>query len=188
MSEDECRVADWVAVGYEDGTRGVAADHMSEHRSACADYGIAPDMEAWLQGRERGLTEYCRPGKGFEQGRVNGEYRGVCRGAAEVAFLAGYADGQVIGDFERAISTRQSELYRAESDLEDLDKWYRRAGDVESTLVDSSVSEEERRELLRDIRAYERDRADLVSDIRELELQVVALQTELRILRDSLRY
>jgi hypothetical protein len=60
MDEDECRVADWRAIGYEDGVRGVAASHIGERREACAEHGIAPDFAAYRQGRDEGLLALTR--------------------------------------------------------------------------------------------------------------------------------
>ena len=45
MSQDECRMADWYSVGFEDGVRGAGADNIGKHREACAEHGIAADVE-----------------------------------------------------------------------------------------------------------------------------------------------
>ena len=55
MSGQECMVADWQAIGYEDGVRGSTADRIGNHRKACAKHGIAPDLQAYQKGRDAGL-------------------------------------------------------------------------------------------------------------------------------------
>ena len=69
MDEDECRVADWRAIGYEDGASGRAASQLGERREACADHGVTPNFVAYRQGREEGLREYCTPAMGYRLGR-----------------------------------------------------------------------------------------------------------------------
>ena len=39
MTEAECHVADWRAVGFEDGSQGLGADHIGVHRRSCAEHG-----------------------------------------------------------------------------------------------------------------------------------------------------
>ena len=55
MSKDECRTVDWRTVGYEDGVAGQPGDRIGEHRRACAEYGVTPDLTAYLAGRTAGL-------------------------------------------------------------------------------------------------------------------------------------
>ena len=40
MSGQECMVADWQAIGYEDGVRGASGDRIGNHRKACAKHGL----------------------------------------------------------------------------------------------------------------------------------------------------
>jgi hypothetical protein len=54
MSKDECRTVDWRTVGYEDGVAGQPGNRIGEHRRACAEHGVTPDLNAYLAGRDRG--------------------------------------------------------------------------------------------------------------------------------------
>lgn len=69
LSEEECRAGDWYGIGVADGAEGRGPDRIEAHRRACADAGIAPDLEAWQKGRERGLRLYCTPEKAYREGR-----------------------------------------------------------------------------------------------------------------------
>lgn len=69
LSEEECRTGDWFQIGVADGAEGRGTDRIEAHRRACARAGIAPDTEAWLRGRERGLRLYCVPQKAHAEGR-----------------------------------------------------------------------------------------------------------------------
>ena len=61
MSKDECRTVDWRTVGYEDGVAGRSGERIGEHRKACAEHGVTPDLNAYRAGRAEGLREYCQP-------------------------------------------------------------------------------------------------------------------------------
>ena len=78
LSEDECRAGDWATIGFEDGAQGRDAAFIGEHREACAEYGIAPDLNAWLAGRERGLLSYCTVDRAYSLGRSGRPVANVC--------------------------------------------------------------------------------------------------------------
>ena len=44
MSESECEEADWEIIGLEDGAQGHPLSHIGQHRKACAEYGVKPDL------------------------------------------------------------------------------------------------------------------------------------------------
>ena len=68
MSEQECLVSDWHAVGFEDGARGYPVEQIAQYRKSCADYGVAPDLAQYQAGRQSGLVEYCQPDRAFQIG------------------------------------------------------------------------------------------------------------------------
>ena len=78
MSKDECRTVDWRTVGYEDGVAGQPGDRIGEHRRACAEYGVTPDLNAYLAGRTAGLREYCQPHNGYRAGANGYTYFDTC--------------------------------------------------------------------------------------------------------------
>jgi hypothetical protein len=47
MSSEECVNSDWVAVGYEDGSRGYTTDRFGSRRKACAKHGVTADFQAY---------------------------------------------------------------------------------------------------------------------------------------------
>jgi len=53
LSQEECLVADWQLIGREDGAVGRDASYIGNHRKACADYGIVPDLQEYQHGYER---------------------------------------------------------------------------------------------------------------------------------------
>lgn len=102
MDEAECRTADWRAVGYEDGARGLNAQTFGKHRKACAEHGVTAGFDAYLGGHGQGLAVFCRPQNGYRLGKGGKRYSGVCPAHLEAAFVAAHADGY--GLYQRKIT------------------------------------------------------------------------------------
>ncbi len=54
MSAEECQMADWYTVGYEDGARGYSTTAISRHRKACAKHGVSPKFDRYTAGHAKG--------------------------------------------------------------------------------------------------------------------------------------
>lgn len=93
LNKEECKTANWKTIGYEDGTKGYSASRVGQHRSACAEYGIRPNLDAYTTGRKKGLTHYCVPNIGYKKGLYGQSYNGVCRNHGEKTFLDAYDYG-----------------------------------------------------------------------------------------------
>src|SRR5688572_14241675 len=70
LDKDECRNADWYAIGLEDGARGRTVERLGDHRRACAEHGVAPQSERYVAGRNEGLKSFCTYERGYSQGRA----------------------------------------------------------------------------------------------------------------------
>ena len=141
MSENECLVADWHALGYEDGAQGRSPSYVAERRQACAHHKVAMDFEDYLAGRERGLVAYCRPERGFNLGAQGGGYAGVCPAALEGPFMAQYDLGRRLFDLSDAARRTHAEVEAAHARLENLSA---RITDAEVSLVFDDLTIEER--------------------------------------------
>ncbi|MEZ5916186.1 MAG: DUF2799 domain-containing protein [Parvularculaceae bacterium] len=118
MSKEECRLADWQAIGYEDGARGAPGSAISARREICAKKAnVAPDMDAYLVGRAQGLEIFCRPSSGFELGARGGSYQGVCMGESEYDFAAAYRSGEQLFQLTVAANSAAAAVERAHHDL-----------------------------------------------------------------------
>ncbi|HSC07416.1 MAG TPA: DUF2799 domain-containing protein [Steroidobacteraceae bacterium] len=115
LSEGECRNSDWYDIGFRDGRTGEPQDRLSRHAGACADHGIAPDRERYLQGHDAGLELYCTQHNGLVAGESGATYQGVCRLGEEDAFLSGYQVGH-------ALYRVRSRLSSIDSEIQGLDK------------------------------------------------------------------
>lgn len=65
MNKDQCLVADWRTVGYEDGSAGRSAQWLERRGEDCAKHGIAPDLDAYLSGRDDGLVVFVGRAEGL---------------------------------------------------------------------------------------------------------------------------
>lgn len=140
LSEGECRTANWQELGRIDGTQGQPRARLFEHAKACSDYGIRPDADAYYQGRERGLLDYCTPANAYREGRRGATYHGVCPALLEGNFLESYRQGLAI--------------HEVENELEGLERQIQR---IEHRLDDEEIAIDERRELHSELRSLYRD-------------------------------
>ena len=161
MSEEECRYADWEAVGYEDGSAGLGIDRFGNYRSDCAEFGITPDFGAWQSGREAGLVNYCQPRQGFNLGRSGRSYDGVCAGELEPGFLEGYRLGSELNELRRIVSSIESELNSRQEEIDELDA---EIDEFEAILIVAETSPEERADLLATMRDMTELRSELIVD------------------------
>lgn len=165
MSGDECMTSDWSAIGYEDGSRGYTDDRLAKHRKACAKHGITPDFAAYQSGRDRGLVQYCQPGRGFNVGANGGQYYGVCRVDLEADFLDAYNAGYHLHTLRSNVSSANSQIYSKERELDNIEKDVIRIG---AALVASDISTEDRILLLADLKNSSERAGQLETEIKEL--------------------
>lgn len=184
-NKDQCLAADWRTVGYEDGLRGAPADRIGGHRVACARHGVTPDLAAYLDGRERGLQQYCQPRNGFRAG-VNGSgYADVCTGAAEAAFIDAYRQGRQIHDARAALRSAQSQLRSARQSLTQTDGAMTAAT---AELVSPQVPTERRTALAADLVRLTQQRTSLSARIEQLSARTQELAANVQILERQSPY
>lgn len=124
MNENECLVADWRTIGFQDGSAGLTEQQLAKRGEACAEFGVAPDMDQYLLGRDQGLRSFCIPRRGFDLGRGNVRYNNVCPSDIEGVFLSAYQDGRGlrsrenhVADLDRAVQNIITELNVLEQQL-----------------------------------------------------------------------
>ena len=124
MNKNECLNADWRTIGYSDGARGYKASRIGEHRSACAEHNIRPDLNAYNSGREEGLNKYCTPTTGYNKGLSGYRYKGVCSGHNERDFvealnygLAVYKEIRTLNNLKSQYQKELKYIHRLEDEL-----------------------------------------------------------------------
>jgi len=165
MSKDDCALADWQTIGYEDGLRGFPAERIGAHRVACAKHQVTPNLAAYTAGRERGLREYCQPKNGFRVGLQGGGYANVCSGPTETAFVDGYRYGRQIHDARAELRSTHARLRSAREGLAHTNA---AMASVTTELVLPSVPTERRTWLATELVRLTQERTELVSRIDQL--------------------
>jgi len=162
MGEDECLVADWRAVGYEDGASGKAASHIGQRREACAEYGVTPNFAAYQQGRDEGLRDYCTPASGYRVGRNGRSPAAVCPSELRGDFRDAYKSGREIYHAASVVRATESKLRRKKRELDQ----------VRSSLTSKASK------LIAPSTATER-RIELLVETRELNSRQIAIELEI---------
>jgi hypothetical protein len=185
IGRDECEVADWRMVGFEDGAQGALPDAVARYRRACAEHDIVPDLDAYMQGRSEGLKSYCAPGNGFNVGSQGATYAGVCPPEMEPAFLDAYSSGHRLYELESAAYAAQKRLDYAHAELEQL---RRDLAASEATLVSGDVPTEQRVQLALDIKDMAKRQGQLERGIVELQRDADKRYAQLARYRSRLAY
>jgi len=172
MGRDECAAADWRMIGYEDGLRGVPADRIGAHRVACAKHQVTPDLAAWMEGRERGLVEYCQPRSGYRVGLNGGSYANVCPAATEAGFVNGFRWGRQIHDARADLRGTQARLRSARDGLVQTDNAI--AGATAELLL-PNVPKDRRVFLAQELVRLGQNRVELAARIDELTVRAQQL-------------
>ncbi len=176
MSDEECMATDWSAVGYEDGARGYTAESFSRHRQACAKHGITADFGAYQAGRDRGLVEYCQPGRGYDIGVSGGRYYGVCSADLEADFLDAYNAGYHLYTLRSNVNRANSSIYNKERELENVHGEMRTK---EAALISPETTTEQRILLLADLKDLSERTGQLEAQIQMLYEDRARFQAEL---------
>lgn len=163
LSENECRSANWHRLGAKDGQQGELASLLDEHKESCARYGIRPDENQYLAGREAGLRQYCQIGNAFRTGLNGEEYKGVC---------PLYVDA----DFRR-YNSAALEVHNSKKKIEDVDY---KLTTKEHELSKKDTPEKEQLRLREEIKKLDHKRDLLRSDLRYQERELDHLMDESR--------
>ncbi len=159
-------MADWRAIGYEDGLRGRASSQISEHRQACAKHGVVPNQSAYRTGYQEGVREYCTPEKGFERGKRGSSYSGFCPEDLQQGFLEGYQHGKDHYKLTKAINEHRNKISRSKSRVKKLEKKVR---EREAALISDDTDKNQRLTLLQKIKEDQKEIGELEAVIIEQE-------------------
>ncbi|NND37007.1 MAG: DUF2799 domain-containing protein [Gammaproteobacteria bacterium] len=176
MSANECELADWQAVGYEDGVNGRSTDRFGGHRKSCAKHEVAPDFQAYRTGRDAGLREYCQPARGYREGTRGARYVGVCPADLEPAFLSSYNEGRELYELESAVRTTSAQIQRRKTRMDEIET---ELTGVMADALSSDTSGEERAALLVKTKQLAEERVTLDNEVDELEVTLERRREEL---------
>lgn len=175
MSKDECQMADWQSVGYEDGAAGKDLSYMGRRREACAKYGVQLNSNIYRRGRDEGLELFCTELRGFAEGRAGENYNGVCPADLEGLFLRGYDAGRNIFVAQSAVAELEVAIHDLELEREHILDDITEMGTL---IVHDETSRDERITLLADITRLKVRHTELGLEIDDLMFSLAQRQVE----------
>jgi hypothetical protein len=185
LDKSECREADWKIIGLEDGASGRHLSYIGNHRKACAEYGVKPDLALYEHGHANGLKQFCTADNGYSLGHAGRAYNNVCPPALSGQFLAGYETGRELHALSSDIGRMQSDVRTMQAELDESTK---RQINVENLLVSGAISASMRKSLLDQIKQMQTNNTALQISIRETELEAARLQGEYDVLNANHPY
>lgn len=185
LSKQECELADWHSIGFEDGAKGLPQTQVSRHRKNCAEHGIGLQLNEYRDGWQAGIDTYCQPGNAYNLGRKGKSYRGVCPGDVEPAFLAAYGEGRSLYALEQDVYQLNRALKRKHQRMDAIEVEMRDAG---LELVANGVPTERRVLLLDSLRKLGDERNQTQTRIAEIESELAHKQYQLDQLSSARAY
>ena len=185
LSEEECLSMDWETVGFEDGARGRPVQTISNYRQACGEHGVTADLNGYRSGHSQGVEVYCRPGRGFEEGRRGARYQGVCPADFEPDFLAAYNSGRQLYQLESALAQIDRQIASSHAEQDSIEV---RLTEIGIAMVSDETSAEERLLMVTESAQLGERYGELTTSIEVLERERVEREIELRDYQQTLAY
>jgi len=176
MSKDECRTVDWRTVGYEDGVAGQPGDRIGEHRRACAEHGVTPNLDAYLAGRTAGLREYCQPHNAYRAGANGYTYFDTCPADLAPAFVKAYDEGRALYVRERKVAETDELIEQKRREIRRLED---RVAESAFDVIDTNATPEQRAQGVLDTKQAAERIGQLKAEITQLEQERARYQAEL---------
>jgi len=176
MSKDECRTVDWRTVGYEDGVAGQPGDRIGEHRRACAEHGVTPNLDAYLAGRTAGLREYCQPHNAYRAGANGYTYFDTCPADLAPAFVKAYDEGRALYVRERKVTETDELIEQKRREIRRLED---RVAESAFDVIDKDATPEQRTQGVLDTKQAAERIGQLKTEIAQLEQERARYQAEL---------
>lgn len=168
MSPQECEVSDWHAVGFTDGSKGLAVSQFDSYRKDCGEHGIRPNFEAYRSGRSEGLHEFCLPERAFELGARGGSNPGVCPSELNPAFSDAFQSGRYLHELRSSLYKIERRMsLKNERQLALQAQQY----EIEAQLLSAQPTMEQRLQLLLELK-------NLADELHALEDELLELEDE----------
>jgi len=174
--------ADWRTIGFEDGSRGLLEQRIGDHRKACAEYGVTPDLALYRAGHAQGMISFCSPRNGFRRGQNGASYNDNCPPELEEGFLDAFRAGREVHQAAKALSTLEHDIAAEKQRLEDLST---RIAKKEKALIQKGNTEESRKKIYNQIKKLENEFLEAKHDLEQLYANHYAAEDSLEFLKDQ---
>jgi ribosome modulation factor len=185
LNKDECMLADWRLIGYEDGVAGKSATAVGEYREDCAKHAVVPDLAAYRSGREEGLQEYCKADNGYRLGNAGRSLTAVCPTALEGDFRAAWNNGRTLYLARSAVNKTYSRINDRKQTLSSLEET--RAQKLAALIADG-LNADQRLMILYELNELQQQMHSVEDEIVDLELDLEDQQVRLDQLSQNSSY
>jgi hypothetical protein len=176
LNKDECMLADWRLIGYQDGAAGKSAAVVGEYREDCAKHAVVPDLDAWRAGREEGLQQYCKADNGYRLGNAGRGFAAVCPTTLAADFRNAYDTGRQFYLARSAVNKTHSRINSRKQTLSDLEK--NRAEKLAALIADG-LKADQRVMILYEVNELQQEMDSVEDEIVDLELDLEDQQVRL---------
>lgn len=183
LDKDECMLADWRLIGYQDGVAGKSAVAVGEYREDCAKHAVVPDLDAYRAGREEGLQQYCKPDNGYRLGNAGHGFVAICPTALEDDFRDAYNVGRKLYLARSTVNKTHSRINNRKKALSNLED--DRTGKLAALIADG-LKADQRVMILYEINELQQEMNNTEDEIVDLEHDLANQQNRLdRLARKS---
>ena len=176
LDKDECMLADWRLIGYQDGVAGKSATVVGKYRKDCAKHAVVPDLDAYRAGREEGLQQYCTTDNGYRLGNAGRALPAMCPTALAGAFRDAYNVGRELYLVRSAVNKTHAGIKSRKQTLSNLEN--NRAQKL-AALISDGLKTDQRVMILYDINELQQDMDSVEDEIIDLESDLEDQQTRL---------
>lgn len=176
LNKDECQLADWRLIGYQDGAAGKSATVVGEYREDCAKHAVVPDLDEYSVGRAEGLREYCRAENGFRLGNAGRGLAAVCPSALAGDFREAYNAGRKLYLARSEVNQTHSRINSHKQTLSSLEQT--RAEKL-AALVGDGLKSDQRVMILYELNELQDDMHSVEDELVELEFDLEKQQARL---------
>ena len=117
ISEDQCRSGDWGSIGLADGKKGRYASILNEYAETCAEFGVSPVRDIYLQARDAGLQFYCTPDNAYRVGRAGDRLNSVCAPSLMPSLRTAFERGEKYHEIEEEIDRLEGRIDTLRAEL-----------------------------------------------------------------------
>jgi hypothetical protein len=185
LDKDECMLADWRLIGYQDGVDGKSAARVGEYREDCAKHAIVPDLDAYRAGRQQGLQQYCTASNGYRLGNAGRGFSAVCPTPLEGGFRDGYNAGRELFLARSAVNKTHSHIKQRKQTLSSLED--NRAQKL-ADLVTDGLKSDQRVMILYELNELQQEMNSVEEEIGDLEYELAGQQARLEYLSRNSAY
>jgi ribosome modulation factor len=176
LDKDECRLADWRLIGYQDGVSGKSAAVVGDYREDCAKHAVVPDLDAYRAGRQEGLQQYCTTSNGYRLGNAGRSFAAVCPVALEHDFREAYNAGRTLYQARSAVNTTHSHIRQRKQTLTNLED--DRAQKL-AALIAADLKTDQRVMIVYELNELQQEMNSVEDELADLEHDLVKQQTRL---------